>query len=196
MLEFIKKRRFFLLALFLSLVFVWGGAMFVKSADETTLSSLSRLLSAQLKSGSASVGEQIFSAVVLDMVAVFLIYLLGFSPISAPMVVGVLGFSSFGAGMNVGYAYLSFSPSATLYIAVVLAPGIALSLLSLCLSAEESLSFSHKIFARTFKNDAQIINIKKIYKYSLNFLYFSCIIILSGVLDAFLNKIFSNVITL
>ena len=196
MLEFIKKRRFFICMFLVSLLSVGWGAVFLKSASDEALSTLSTLLGAELKSTSASFGDYIFSSVVGDMVVIFLVYLLGFSPISTPFICALVMFSSFGAGLSIGYTYLSFSTSALIWVAVLMAPKTALCILAICLSAECGAKLSHNVFSCAFKNSGEKINIKKIYKYSLNFLKFSCIIIISGVLDAFLNKFFSNVITL
>ena len=196
MLEFIKKRRFFICMFSLSLLSAWWGAVFLKTATNEALSTLSTLLGAELKSASANFGDYIFSSVVGDMAALFLIYLFGFSPISTPFICAILIFSSFGAGLSIGYTYLSFSVAALLWVAVLMAPKTALCILAICLAAECGAEFSHSIFSCAFKNGGEKINIKKIYKYSLNFLNFSCIIIFGGVLDATLNKIFSNVITL
>lgn len=197
MVKFLKERKFFLIVFSLSLLSVLLGAFLVKIADEKTLSLLSSLTGAHLKkSGDIKVGEFILYSIGSDMILVLVTFILGFSPISAPITALVSMFSALGVGVSVGYVYLSFSSGALIYTALLLAPSAAVALLGLCLCGEEAMKMSGRFFARSFKENGERINTQKIYKYSLNFLSFSCIIILSGIIELTLNKIFLDIITL
>ena len=197
MIKFIKENKFLILVFLLSLLSVFLGAFLVKISDEKTLSLLSSLTGGHLqKSSEGNVGQTVFYSIGADMLFLFIVFLLGFSPISIPFISLTVMFSALGIGVSVGYMYLSFSSSALLYVAVLIAPSCCLSLLGLCFAANDAMNMSALFFVRCFKENASRIKSQKIYKYSLNFVGFSCIIILSGILDTALNRIFLNVITL
>jgi uncharacterized membrane protein SpoIIM required for sporulation len=193
--KFLKERKYFIILFLFCVLGIILGTWFVNVADEKTLSLLSSLTGGQLQNGAGTdTAEFVFFSISGDLLVLVVMFILGFSPISLPIIISVAVFCAVGVGASAGYIYTTFS--SIVYNAVLIAPSSALSLLGVCFAGEEAIKMSGCLFSRIFKDDTIRINTQKIYKYSLNFLSFSCIIILSGILDTALNKIFYNVITL
>lgn len=184
--------------LFFTFVAVLGltlGCLSVSSADEKTLNFLSLITSGFVKN-SSSVSEHFFSSVGSDFIMLFLLFVFGFLLFSHPFSVIVLLFCGVGVGVSVSFLYRTYGVNSILYSAVLIAPSAAVSILTLIFAACESVKMSGFLFKRAFFSSAPALSREKFTKYSLQFLSFSCILVLSGILDTALNRIFSSIIIL
>ena len=184
--------------LFFTFVAVLGltlGCLSINSADEKTLNFLS-LITNGFVINSTSVSEHFFSAVGSDFIMLLILYVLGFCIFSHPFSIIVLLFCGVGVGVSVSFLYRTYGVGSILYSAVLIAPSATVSILTLIFASCESVKMTTFLFKRCFFKDALPLNREKFTKYSLQFLSFSCILVLSGILDTALNRIFSNIITL
>ncbi len=171
------------------------GCLSVKSADEKTLSLLSMITGGFIKN-STSAAEHFFSSVGSDFLMLFILYILGFCIFSQPFSMVVLLFCGVGVGVSVSFLYFTYGTGAVLYSAVLIAPSASVSIITLIFAAAESAKMAGFLFRRSFFPSAPSLSREKFIKYSLQFLSFSCILVLSGILDTALNRIFSSIIVL
>ena len=171
------------------------GCISVSRADEKTLDFLS-LLTGGFVQSSASVSEHFFSAVGSDFIMLFILYFLGFLLFSYPFSALLVLFCGVGVGVSVGFLFRTYGVNSILYSAVLIAPSASVSILTLIFASCESVKMTTFLFKRCFSKDALPLNREKFTKYSLQFLSFSCILVLSGILDTALNRIFSSIISL
>ncbi len=171
------------------------GCLSVKSADEKTLSLLSMITGGFIKN-STSVSEHFFSAVGSDFLMLLILYILGFCVFSHPFSMLILLYCGIGVGVSVSFLYHTYGTGAILYSAVLIAPSASVSILTLVFAAAESVKMAGFLFRRSFLPSAPPLGREKFTKYSLQFLSFSCILVLSGILDTALNRIFSSIIVL
>ncbi len=171
------------------------GVLSLKNADEKTVSLLSSLTGGFIKN-SLDVSQHFFSSIGSDMLILVFLYSLGFSIFALPIISLTVMFCGVGVGVSVGFLYATYGSGALLYTAVLILPSAIMSLITLVFAGHSSMKMSGFLFKRTFSPQAPPLTLEKFTKYSLQFLSFSCILILSGILDTALNRIFSSVIIL
>ncbi len=190
-----KENMWVLFLLFLATLGEVLGCFCITNADEKTLSVLSSLTGGFIKN-STQVSEHFFSAIGSDMLMLFILYILGLCPFSLPLSSLLVIFCGVGVGVSVSFIYHTYGTQAILYCAVLIAPSAIMSLLTLIFAGSASVKMSGFLFRRCLISSAPPLSGEKFTKYSLQFLSFSCILILSGILDTALNRIFSSIITL
>lgn len=122
---------------------------------------------------------------------VLLIFLSGLSLAGVPFIGAVPVFRGLGLGLVSGYLYRTQGLKGVAYCMLILYPHSVLSVGAMILCALEAWRMSFH-FIGLFRSGGQINFPSELKLYSARFVVFLGIIMLSGVIDAFLSKAFSG----
>jgi hypothetical protein len=168
------------------------GALLVRTAAADTLEVLLRLTGAFIERRREQAMLQIFlSSLGMSLAFVAALFLLGFSAISQPVVVLTPFFRGLGAGFSMASFYASHGAQAIGFVAVLLLPGMVLSVAALFVCCRESLRLAGSFF-RAMGADRPAKEFYPLRLYVSRYLSAVILSIFSALLEALLYFVFAK----
>ena len=182
-----KSTKIFYFLLFL---FIAGVSIGASSGGLDALQRLVDGYTAVQKSDLAA--DNFFRSLSADALLLFVVFLLGFCSISAPVIVLLPFFKGLGVGAAASALYLSassFSEGVKLFLGFSITASVAAFVL--ILASRSSLKFSSGAFLHLRGRCADFDFLSEGKKFGLKFLLFAVIIVINAVLDTLLSVLLS-----
>lgn len=148
--ELFQRNRLTLLMAALFFVGMLYGALLVGLGEEDLLNALRFMTEGYLdRRTEQSVFSTFFNSLCSSGVFVLLLFLLGFSAISAPVILFLPAFKGLGLGASMGYLYTVFGWKGVAFSVAMILPATLFSTFSIILSGKEAFRLS-TLFLATF----------------------------------------------
>lgn len=179
--------KFFLLLLAIVLSMA-AGALIVKHADDTMLSSFSELIMGHIRSRSGqSMVKTMLLSLSSNVLVLGVIFVLGMNMIGTPFIPFALIFKGLGAGAQLGYLYRFEGISGVLYsLLIVLLPTLV-SMFAMLMAANDGMSFSSLLLRQSLPSAKPNALWLPFSKYLKRFLVFLILIVFAALCDGVLS---------
>lgn len=179
--------KFFLLLLALVLALA-AGALIVKHADEQAVSSFAQLILGHIRSrGQQSVIKTMLLSLSSNIILLGLIFVLGMNMVGTPFIPFVLIFKGLGAGAQMGYLYRFEGISGVLYALLIVLLPTLISLFSLLMAANDSMSYSSLLLRQSLPSAKPNALWLPFSKYLKRFLVFLILLVFAALCDGVLS---------
>ncbi|MGI5959465.1 MAG: stage II sporulation protein M [Massiliimalia sp.] len=176
-------------------VFVLGmmyGSILLQQGDGVLFDSLSQIQKGFLETQKTGNLLRLVCESLCSSGLFFLItFLMGFSAIGQPVCFCIPFIRGLGLGSSISYFYLYYSYTGIGYCAVVMLPGMVLSVFALIVSARESIRFSNSLLQCFGKNGNKMSQTALRLYIMKHFVLFG-VLVLSSLLDGVLSVLFSG----
>lgn len=185
-------RNIFLVMLGLFVLGMMYGSILLQNGDSILVDGLSQIQEGFLEHRKNGRFLGIFWESLCSSGIFFLLsFLLGFSAVGQPVCFCLPFVRGLGLGSCISYFYLYDSYMGIGYCAVVMLPGMVLSVFALILSARESIRFSNSLLQSFWKSNSRLSQ-TALKLYVMKHLILLGVLILSALLDSILAVLFSQ----
>ena len=140
-----------------------------------------------------SIAANFIDSIKINLIFIIISFVLGFCAIGTPLISLIPVVKGIGIGVICGYLYLKYNFSGLGYCVLIIYPGLIVSMMSLLMACNFSLSFSYDMLLSVIENNKK--ELKGEYKlklFCIRYLIITAISIFGSVVDSFAIKLFSG----